>query len=48
MKKSLTDRWADFNIEEIVKAAITGKGDPIVIKEAKKLMEETIKARIKE
>ena len=45
MEKHLSDRWQQIDTEALVNAAISGNGDPELLREAKELMEKTIEAR---
>lgn len=46
--KNMSTRWAHFDTERFVEAAIKGPGDRELIQEAKDLMEATIASRDEE
>jgi hypothetical protein len=46
--KTLSNRWAEMDVEALVEAAVDGNGDPEMIQEAKELMETTIASRDEE
>lgn len=41
----LSKRWENFDTEGLVNAAVSGEGNKETVKEARKLMDETIRAR---